>query len=221
MVVIGAGPQGLAAAAHLRGARAKSRWCWRPATVRRRRWRSGAHVRLFSAWPELVDPAAARLLGRRAGRRRRRATRPAGSGSSAIWRRWRRRLGDRVRYGTRVVGVSRRGRDRLVWRAVTEQPFTVHVVDRDGVESRIEARAVIDASGTWRQPNPAGADGLPALGERAAAAAGLVDATCRRPPAQADGLAGRHVVVVGSGHSAMTAVIDLADGRPDAHRAPG
>ena len=29
---------------------------------------------------------------------------------------------------------------------------------------------MIDASGTWRRPNPAGADGLPALGERAAAA---------------------------------------------------
>ena len=28
------------------------------------------------------------------------------------------------------------------------------------------ARAVIDASGTWRAPNPAGANGIPATGER-------------------------------------------------------
>lgn len=62
MVVIGAGPQGLAAAAHLleRGdtplvleagdgpGSAVTEW---------------AHVRLFSPWPELIDPAAQRLLG--------------------------------------------------------------------------------------------------------------------------------------------------------------
>src|SRR5918993_926722 len=59
-------------------------------------------------------------------------------------------LGDRVRYGVRVTGLSRRGRDRLVSAGRDGQPFTVHLVDRDGVESRIEARAVIDASGTWQ-----------------------------------------------------------------------
>jgi thioredoxin reductase len=166
------------------------------------------HVRLFSAWPELVDPAAARLL--------------AGSGWEAptkdypTGRDWIGRylapladaLGDRVRYRSRVVGVSRRGRDRLVSAGRAEQPFTVHVV-ADGVESRIDARAVIDASGTWTQPNPAGADGYPAVGERAAAEADLV--TYLPPTAeQAAGLAGRQVTVVGSGHSAMTAVIELA-----------
>ncbi len=66
---------------------------------------------------------------------------------------------------------------------------------------------MIDASGTWRRPNPAGADGLPALGERAAT--GLVryqipDFAAREP------FAGRHTVVLGSGHSAATAVIELA-----------
>ena len=86
------------------------------------------------------------------------------------------------------------------------QPFTVHVIDGDGVESRIEARAVIDASGTWSQPNPLGADGLPALGETAAA-----DYISYRIPnfADADQYAGKHTVVLGSGHSATTAIIEL------------
>jgi hypothetical protein len=92
----------------------------------------------------------------------------------------------------------------------------VHVVN-DGVESRLEARAVIDASGTWTQPNPAGADGYPALGEQAAAANGVVS-YLPPTPEQAAGLAGRHTVVVGSGHSAMTAVIELA---AVARRQPG
>jgi thioredoxin reductase len=208
VVVIGAGPLGLAGAAHLkeRGltplvleagpgpGSAVSEW---------------AHVRLFSPWRELVDPAAARLLSR--------------SGWSApadgypTGGEWLQRyldplaaeLGDRVRYGSLVVGVSRRGRDRLVSAGRAKQPFIVHVVSADGEESRLDAVAVIDASGTWSQPNPAGADGYPALGERAAAAAGQLS---YRPPtvAEVERLAGKHVVVVGSGHSAMTAVVDLA-----------
>jgi hypothetical protein len=85
----------------------------------------------------------------------------------------------------------------------------VHLVDATGQESRLQARALIDATGTWSHPNPAGADGLPAVGERAAAAAGLLSYL---PPTrdQIGGFHGQHVVVVGSGHSALTAVNDLA-----------
>jgi thioredoxin reductase len=116
-------------------------------------------------------------------------------------------LGRHVRYGARVVGVSRRGRDRLVDAGRAEQPFTIHVVGPDGAESRLDARAVIDASGTWTQPNPAGADGLPALGERAAGE--LV--SYKVPSADhGEAFAGAHTVVVGSGLSAVTAVIELA-----------
>ena len=106
-----------------------------------------------------------------------------------------------------MTGVSRRGRGRLVNAGRAGQPFTVHVSDAGGGESRLNARAVIDASGTWRQPNPAGADGLPALGERAAA--GLL--SYQIPDfARAGAFAGRHTVVVGSGHSALTAIGELA-----------
>ena len=113
-----------------------------------------------------------------------------------------------MRYGTRVVGVGRRGRDLLVDAGRAEQPFLVHVRDSTGAETRIEAWAIIDASGTWATPSPAGADGLPALGEQAAAAAGLLS---YRIPASEDAaaFAGRHVVVVGNGHSAATAIIEL------------
>ncbi|HEX8007187.1 MAG TPA: flavoprotein, partial [Trebonia sp.] len=88
-----------------------------------------------------------------------------------------------------------------------DQPFTLHVTGPGGEESRVEARAVIDASGTWRQPNPAGADGLPALGERAAA--GLI--RYQIPDFSVpEAFAGKHTVVAGNGHSATTAVIELA-----------
>src|SRR3546814_3200036 len=44
-------------------------------------------------------------------------------------------------------------------------PFVLRWRDRAGAEHRSLARAVIDASGTWYQPNPAGIDGLPVAGE--------------------------------------------------------
>lgn len=209
VVVIGAGPQGLAAAAHLRerGIEPLVLEAGDAAGAAIAQW---GHVRTFSPWPELVDPAAARLLEPTGW-----VTPADGYPTGGEWiaqylTPLARALSESVRYGTRVHAVSRRGRDRLVSDGRAEQPFVVHVIDNDGSETRIEARAVIDASGTWGLPNPAGADGIPAIGERSAASAGLVSYI---PPAasEATPIAGKHVVVVGSGHSAMTAIIELAD----------
>lgn len=212
IVVIGAGPQGLAAAAHLverredvvvlergRGpAAAVSEW---------------GHVRLFSAWPELTDAAARRLLEPTGW------TAPtAGCPTGAQWvsdylAPLAGALGERIRYGTAVTGVARQGRDKVVESGRRNQPFVVHTLDADGTESRIRARAVIDASGTWDLPHPAGADGFPAVGEAAAS-----DLISYRIPDDVSGLAGSHVVVVGAGHSATHAVLRLSE---LARRSPG
>jgi thioredoxin reductase len=208
VVVIGAGPQGLAAAAHLleRGLEPLVLEAGDGPAAAVAEW---GHVRLFSPWPELIDKAAARLLAPGGW-----AVPGQGYPAGAEWvagylRPLAETLGGRVRYGTRVTGVSRAGRDRLVDAGRGDQPFTVHVTGRGGEERRLDARAVIDASGTWRQPGPAGADGLPARGERAAAAQGLV--RYQIPDFAAPGpFAGRHTVVLGAGHSAATAVIELA-----------
>ena len=80
----------------------------------------------------------------------------------------------------------------------------------DGREEAILARAVIDASGTWTMPNPLGADGVPAIGERALAHRihyGIPDVL----GADRARYAGRRVLVVGSGHSAFNALQDLAE----------
>ncbi|TDV45351.1 FAD-dependent oxidoreductase [Actinophytocola oryzae] len=211
VVVVGAGPVGLAAAAQLveRGVE--------PLVVERTD-RAGAavaewhHVRLFSPWSELVAPAAGRLLEPTGWQRPDGETYPTGA-------EWADRylhpladvLGERVRVGVEVVGVARRGRDRVVDAGRDTEPLTVHVRHRDGREERITAQAVVDASGTWGGPNPLGGDGLPALGEWAAA-----DRITYRVPNLADPqvrarYAGRHVAVVGSGHSALTALVALAD----------
>jgi thioredoxin reductase len=205
VVVIGAGPLGLAAAAHLleRGLEPLVLEAGDGPASAVREW---GHVRLFSPWPEVIDKAGARLLGPTGW-----SAPGAGYPTGAEWadrylRPLAAALGDRVRYRARVTGVSRKGRDRLVDAGRADQPFTVHLAGPGG-EEKLEARAVVDASGTWRQPNPAGADGLPALGERAATAVVRYQIPDFAAP---ESFAGKHTVVVGAGHSAATAVIALA-----------
>ena len=77
------------------------------------------------------------------------------------------------------------------------EPLTVHVGPRPG-EERITARAVVDASGTWARPNPLGADGLPALGETAAADRIAYRVPDLTDPAVRARYAGKRIAVAGS-----------------------
>lgn len=209
-VVIGAGPVGLAAAAHLveRGIEPLVLEAGPAAGSAVREW---SHVRLFSTWAELVDPAAEKLLAPTGWTAPDGATYPTGGD-------WAERylepladvLGGKVRFGARVTGVSRVGRDRVVDSGREEQPFTVHVTNADGTGERLTARAVIDASGTWSTPSPIGGDGLPALGERAAADRISYRVPDLKDPAVRARYAGKRTAVIGSGASAFTALAHLA-----------
>ena len=205
VVVIGAGPQGLAAAAHLveRGEEVVVLERGDTAASAVGEW---GHVRLFSAWPELTDIAAQRLLEPTGW-----IAPTSGYPTGAEWVQHylsplAEALGERVRYRTTVTGVARQGRDKVVDSGRAEEPFVVHTRDGDGREGRVLARAVIDASGTWSTPNPAGADGYPAVGEAAASAR-----ISSRIPDDVSALADRHIVVVGAGHSATHAVLRLTE----------
>jgi hypothetical protein len=90
-----------------------------------------------------------------------------------------------------------------------DAPFELRVRSAAGEEVLL-ARAVIDASGTYAMPNPLGASGLPAIGEsdcRARIFYGIPDVL----GGHRDRYAGRHVLVVGSGHSAFNVLLDLAE----------
>ncbi|WP_399887176.1 NAD(P)-binding domain-containing protein [Streptomyces sp. BBFR51] len=211
VVVVGAGPVGLAAAAHLaeRGIEPLVLEAGHSAGAGVREW---SHVRLFSTWREVVAPAAEKLLAPTGWTRPDPATYPSGGD-------WAERylqpladaLGDRVRTGATVTGVSRAGRDRIVDADREQQPFVVHVAYADGREERIPARAVIDASGTWTTPSPAGGSGLPALGERAAADRITYRVPDLTDPAVRARHTGRRTAVIGSGASAFTALAYLAE----------
>ncbi|MFJ9831092.1 NAD(P)-binding domain-containing protein [Streptomyces sp. NPDC101169] len=211
VVVIGAGPVGLAAAAHLaeRGLASVVLEAGQTAGAGVREW---AHVRLFSTWGEVVDPAAEKLLAPTGWSKPDGGTYPSGGDWADLYLKpLADALGDTVRTGARVTGVSRTGRDRIVDADREAQPFVVHVEHADGREERLYARAVIDASGTWATPGPAGGSGLPALGERAAAERIAYRVPDLKDPAVRARYTGKRTAVIGSGPSAFTALAYLAD----------
>jgi hypothetical protein len=119
-------------------------------------------------------------------------------------------IASRLRLGTRVTGVARVGVGKVRTAGRVARPLELRTLDRAGHEGRLLASAVIDASGTWTSPNPAGASGLPALGERAASRRiryGMPDVL----GAERARYAGRRVLVLGGGHSATGTLLDLAE----------
>lgn len=209
VAVIGAGPVGLTAAAHLvsRGIEPVVFEAGDGVGASVRDW---SHVRVFSPWAYDVDPVAADLLDAQGWEAPPRGAYPTGG---EIVGRYLEPLaalptiGEHLHLRTRVTAVTRLGIDKLKDAGRDAAPFELRV-ERDGVEERYLARAVIDASGTWTRPNPIGAGGLPTVGERAHAdriVYGIPDvlgADRRR-------YAGKRVLVVGSGHSAFNAIVDL------------
>lgn len=214
IVIVGAGPIGLAAAAHAAERRLDTIVLEAGPTAGSavRDW---GHVRLFSPWSELVDPAAARLLGEAGWTHPEAATYPTGldwaegylaplAGALAAT------ANVSIRFDHRVVGVAKQGRDRTVDSGRDDAPFTVQVQTPDGLV-RLTASALVDASGTWGAPSPLGGDGLPAAGEREHSGRityGIPDLT---DPAVRDRYAGKHVALAGTGASAQNVLVGLHD----------
>ncbi|MBL8807435.1 MAG: NAD(P)-binding domain-containing protein [Rhodospirillales bacterium] len=210
VAVIGAGPVGLAAAAHLQtsGLPLRIFEAGEAAGTHVRAW---GHVRVFSPWRFNIDSASAGLL---------RATgwvSPPADGMPT---------GDEIREryleplaalfaragtletGVRVRAISRWGVDKVVTRGRERHPFALSVEEKGGAERIVLARAVIDASGTFSNPNPMGASGVKAPGEAAHAgqiAYGIPDVLGRERARYA----GQRVLVIGGGHSAANVLLDL------------
>jgi len=206
VVVIGAGPVGLAAAAHLaeRGLDFVVLESGPTVAAAIEEWR---HVKLFSPWRYDIDGATRRLLEATGWTEPDLGTLPTGGDLIDAYLEPLTKtpeLNDRIRYDAQVVAVTRVGFDRIRSAGREAAPFLIRLAD--GAE--LLASAVIDASGTWRKPNVLGGSGIPARGE-ASASNVIAHALPDVLGADRDRYAGRRTAVVGAGHSAATTLLDL------------
>jgi thioredoxin reductase len=217
VVIIGGGPVGLAAAAEL-VERSKQAIVFESGSSVGSSVLTWGHVGLFSPWRYCIDSAAKRMLEEAGWTAPDGETWPTGKDLveqyllplyelPAIKR--------IVRLNTRVLSVTRKGFDKMKTIGREKVPFAVTVQRGDGTEEVVLASAVIDASGTYLKPNPLGSGGVPAVGERAAS-----ERISYRIPdvlgVDRARYANRKVAVVGSGHSAFNALLELVELRSDA-----
>lgn len=178
--------------------------------------RAWGHVRMFSPWrmnvsarglealaaadPSFVAPAA--------------EERPTGN---EFVERYLRLLADLpalksvLRSHHEVLFVGREGigkHESIASPSRAAHPFRILVRDEEGRLAVHHADVVLDTTGVYGQPQPAGSGGIAAPGEAAAAdriAYGAVDVA----GAQREDYLGRRTLVLGGGHTAATAVIEL------------
>lgn len=209
VAIIGAGPIGLAAAAHVleRGLTPLILEKGNAVGAAIREW---GHIQLFSPWQYNVDDAARRLLEPTGWAAPRATALPFGAELVESYLEPLAALPDiaaAIRLNTEVVAVTRHGLDKTRTKDRENQPFLVRALGPQGLEDHL-VRAVIDASGTWSQPNPLGQAGLPAPGEQAA------QSLLTEPLPDVAGkdrarFAGKRVMVVGAGHSAANTLLSL------------
>ena len=209
VVVVGAGPIGLAAAVHLLN-RGETPLVLEAGLTVGASIAAWAHVRVFSPWEFNVDPASTALLDSHGWVAPPAGDFPTGRDLLDVYLKPLAALPEiapHLRLGTRVTGVARQGHSRISTAGRESAPFVVRFVSAEG-EDEVLAKAVIDASGTYATPNPLGASGLPAVGERAHQERifyGIPDVLGARRARYA----GRRVLVAGSGHSAFNTLLDL------------
>jgi hypothetical protein len=210
IAVIGAGPVGLAAAAQL-VARGLTPVIFEKGAGVGASLRDWSHVRVFSPWQYNVDKAARALLAAAGWEAPEDTDLPTGG---EIVERYLKplaalpQIAPHLRLAATVTAITRKGLDKVSDAGRKAAPFEIRWHDAAGSEQATLARAVIDATGTWGQPNPMGVDGLPVLGERTVAdrmAYGIPDVL----GADRASYAGKTTLVVGSGHSAINAALAL------------
>ena len=211
VAIIGGGPVGLAAAAHLlaQGLEPVILEAGPRVGTFARAW---GHVRMFSPWRYNIDKAALGMLEAAGWAAPAAEAFPTGDDLvdsylqplAAVPG-----IASCLKLDARVTAVTRVGFGRIRSAGRDAAPFEVRTIGAGGRESSLMARAVIDTSGTWATASWAGASGIPAMGERQAAESihyGMPDVR----GADHERYAGRTTMVVGSGDSAKGTLIELA-----------
>ncbi len=211
VAVIGAGPIGLAAAAHL-SKRKIPFLVLEAGSQIAHNVRDWGHVSMFSPWEYNLDRASVKILSTYNWKKPLDRAIPTGA---ELVENYLLPLSEtdeikpHVRLNSKVIAISRRRINKIKNYSRERAPFVLRVETNYSLEI-IHARAIIDASGTWHNPNPSGADGLPAIGEHALNDEifyGIPDILGKARKKYKN----KDVAVIGSGHSAINTLLELSD----------
>jgi len=209
IAIIGAGPVGLAAAAQLAARNHPFVLLEAGATVASNvlSWK---HVRVFSPWKYNVDTVARQLLETTNWVKPNDEELPTGQ---ELFDHYFKPLSQlpaiktSIHLNSKVISVGRKNTDKLKTAGRDKQPFVIQALTEGELE-QFEAKAIIDTSGTWNSPNPIGSGGLYAVGELAHADKifyGIPDILHEHESRYKN----KNVLVIGSGHSSINAVLEL------------
>lgn len=208
IVIIGAGPVGLAAASHLIEYNQRFLVLEKGSRVGDNIFEWG-HVQLFSPWEFNINEAAKKLLQKTDWVEPKADKLPTGKELVDEYLEPlsnHPQLREKIFYHAEVTNITKKNTDKMKSNSREQQPFILYVNFNGSIE-KIEAKAVIDATGTWNYPNPPFADGVWSNEE-------LKNKLHTHIPNLLEEQAtfkNKHVAVVGSGHSALNTLIDLAE----------
>lgn len=211
VAIIGAGPVGLAAAAHL-VTRGESFVLFDAGSAVGASVLKWAHVRLFSQWEYNIDKAARQLLASHGWVAPNHWEIPTGLEMVENYFKPFAELPEIkpfINLNTEVTAVSRKGLNKVKTHGRDDLPFVLHV-EKSGERFLVEAKAVIDASGTWTNPNPIISEGVWTTEEQNLSKQvfyGIPDVLGEHKYRYS----GKKVLVVGSGHSAINTLLELGE----------
>ncbi|MCG3087553.1 FAD-dependent oxidoreductase [Sporosarcina cyprini] len=205
VAVIGAGPIGLAAAVHLKE-RGVSFFVLEKGEVSAN-VRSWEHVTLFSPWQYNIDEAGKRLLSYTDWQEPDGEKIPTGKELvesyllplSEV-------LAPNIYTNHEVISITRDGIDRMKSTNRSSQPFLLYVETPNGLKE-MKAKAVIDATGTWGNPNPVKSNGVWLRTEKELAS--IIDYHIPNIEASKNLYANKRIAVIGGGHSAINSLLNL------------
>ncbi|MFV5961851.1 NAD(P)-binding domain-containing protein [Bacillus sp. AK25] len=212
VVIIGGGPVGIAAAAHLIK-RNESFLLFESGKQIGNHFLDYGHVRLFSPWEFNIDQAARELLEKHQIPLPCKDELPLGKEIVTQYLKPLTELPEmkpHIYLNSPVLHISKKGVDKVKTKDRDLVPFIIRVKLNNQEEKTYEAKAVIDATGTWQNPNPINAEGIMTENEKRVADRiyyGIPDVLNRDLIRYQN----KTVAVVGSGHSAVNTLLELAE----------
>ncbi|MGG3559061.1 NAD(P)-binding domain-containing protein [Peribacillus frigoritolerans] len=210
VAIIGGGPVGLAAAAHLLKKGEKKFIVLEAGDSVGYSMLEWGHVRMFSPWKYNIDQTAKELLEKSGWTSPNQEVLPTGCElveeylfplSNLP------EMKEQIMLRAKVVGVAKKAHDKLKTGKRDTVPFQLYV-EVDGDTKVVEAKAVIDSSGTWSNPNPILSNGIWTNAERKLHNQihyGIPNVVQLENRYQ-----NKSIMVIGSGHSAINALLELA-----------